>query len=57
MRNRTARRMLAPKREPRTPTPFTGVTCPICRHYAHLVSVQGQVQVICNSNGRHVCTP
>lgn len=57
MRNRTARRMLAPKREPRTPTRFTGVTCSTCGHYAHRVSVQGQAQVICNANGEHRCTP
>jgi ribosomal protein L36 len=54
MRYRTARRKLArEERAPRIPSPFTGLRCFICCHYARRVESKGRVQVICNSNGAH----
>ena len=54
MRYRTARRKLErEERAPRIPSPFTGLLCFVCGHYARMVESKGRVQVICNANGAH----
>jgi hypothetical protein len=47
------RKLKSQARVPRTPSLFTGTTCPACHHYTRVVRVHGHVQRICNADPTH----